>query len=248
VQETPEKTDRVLLEGPHSRRKELWLILRAMRDFIRGFRTLHFVGPCVCVFGSARFVESHPYYAIGRKLGKAISDLGFTVMTGGGPGLMEAVNRGAREAGGRSVGCNIELPTEQFPNPYLDTFVVCRYFFVRKVLLFKYSYAFVGLPGGFGTLDELFEALTLIQTGKIANFPVVLIGREYWRPLEELIGQLAKAGTISEADLKLFLVTDSIDEAIEHIRRYAVEQFGLAPRGVAPSALLGERAAGVPPS
>ena len=248
VQGTSEKTDRTLLEGPHSRRKELWLIVRAMRDFIRGFRTLHFVGPCVCVFGSARFDESHPYYAIGRKLGKAISDLGFTVMTGGGPGLMEAVNRGAREAGGRSVGCNIELPAEQFPNPYLDTFVVCRYFFVRKVLLFKYSYAFVGLPGGFGTLDELFEALTLIQTGKIANFPVVLIGRDYWRPLEELIVQFAKAGTISEADLKLFLVTDRIEEAIEHIRRYAVDQFGLAPRGVTPSTLLGERAAGLPSS
>jgi uncharacterized protein (TIGR00730 family) len=234
------KTDRVLLEGPHSRRKELWLILRAFRDFIRGFRTLHFVGPCVCVFGSARYGESHPYYAIGRQVGRAISNLGFTVMTGGGPGLMEAANRGAREAGGRSVGCNIVLPVEQSPNPYLDTIVVCRYFFVRKVLLFKYSYAFVGLPGGFGTLDELFEALTLIQTGKIDNFPVVLIGTEYWRKLEELLRHLAEVGTIAAEDLELLLITDSIDEAIEHIRLHAVEQFGLAPKGVKPSTLLGE--------
>jgi uncharacterized protein (TIGR00730 family) len=238
---SPAKTDRVLLEGPHSRSKEFWLVVRAFRDFLRGFRALHFVGPCVCVFGSARYGESHPYYAIGRDVGRAISDLGFTVMTGGGPGLMEAANRGAREAGGRSVGCNIELPLEQYPNPYLDTIVICRYFFVRKVLLFKYSYAFVGLPGGFGTLDELFEALTLIQTGKIANFPVVLIGTAYWRPLQDLLTHLASAGTISESDLKLLLVTDNIAEAIEHIRRYAVEQFGLGPKRVKPWSLLGER-------
>src|SRR5688572_6404147 len=157
--------DRVLLEGPHSRRKDLWLVLRTVRDFITGFRTLHFVGPCVTVFGSARYTESHPYYSLGRGVGTALAGMGFTVMTGGGPGLMEAANRGARDAGGRSVGCNIELPKEQAPNAYLDRSVTCRYFFVRKVLLFKYSYAFVALPGGFGTLDELTEALTLIQTG-----------------------------------------------------------------------------------
>ena len=173
--------DRVLLEGPHSRTREFWLVVRALRDFIAGFRALHFVGPCVTVFGSARFPASHPYYALGREVGAAVARVGFTVMTGGGPGLMEAANLGAREAGGRSVGCNIELPFEQAPNQYLDRSVTCRYFFVRKVLLFKYSYAFVALPGGLGTLDELCEALTLVQTGKIANFPIVLIGREYWR-------------------------------------------------------------------
>src|SRR4249919_3374075 len=173
--------ERVLLEGPHSRLKELRLVLRVAWEFILGFRTLHFVGPCVTVFGSARFDESHPYYALGREVGRGLARLGFTVMTGGGPGLMAAANRGAREAGGRSVGCNIKLPQEQAPNPFLDRWVLCRYFFVRKVLLFKYSYAFVGLPGGLGTLDELTEALTLVQTKTITNFPVVLIGAAYWR-------------------------------------------------------------------
>ena len=157
-------------------------LLRAGRDFIRGFRALHFVGPCVTVFGSARFDEHHRYYAMAREVGGALAGLGFTVMTGGGPGVMEAANRGAREAGGRSVGCNIELPFEQEPNPYLDRWVTTEYFWVRKVLLFKYSYAFIVLPGGFGTLDELTEALTLIQTRKILQFPVVLMGRDYWAP------------------------------------------------------------------
>lgn len=239
----PSSTDRILLEGPHSRRKEFWLVLRSVRDFIAGFRTLHFVGPCVTVFGSARFDESHRYYAIGREVGAGLASLGFTVMTGGGPGLMEAANRGAREAGGRSVGCNIELPMEQEPNRYLDRSVTCRYFFVRKVLLFKYSYAFVGLPGGLGTLDELCEALVLIQTGKVAHFPIVLFGTEYWRPLQDLLHHLAREGTISEADLTLLLVTDSLDEALGHIRRHAVERFGLKARKINPSTLLGERRA-----
>lgn len=234
-------TDKVLLEGPHSRRRELWLVLRALKDFITGFRTLHFVGPCVTVFGSARYGESHPHYALGRHVGASLARMGFTVMTGGGPGLMEAANRGAREAGGRSVGCNIELPTEQEPNPYLDRWVTCRYFFVRKVLLFKYSYAFVGLPGGLGTLDELFEALVLIQTGKIDNFPVVLFGTAYWRPLQDLLHHLAREGTISESDLTLLLVTDSVEDALAHIRRHAVEQFGLRLK---PSKLFRERRQG----
>ncbi|MGH9237290.1 MAG: TIGR00730 family Rossman fold protein [Vicinamibacterales bacterium] len=235
---TASRPDRVLLEGPHSRRKDLWLVLRTLRDFIAGFRTLHFVGPCVTVFGSARFTESHPYYSLGRDVGKALARMGFTVMTGGGPGLMEAANRGAREAGGRSVGCNIELPKEQAPNAYLDRSVTCRYFFVRKVLLFKYSYAFVALPGGFGTLDELMEALTLIQTGKIANFPIVLVGTAYWRPFQQLLAGLSSAGTIDPADLRLLLVTDDVIEMVHHIERHAVRRFGL----LAPTRLLGERA------
>jgi len=230
-----------MLEGPHSRRRDLWLVLRAVRDFINGFRTLHFVGPCVTVFGSARLTEASPYYAIGREVGGALAQLGFTVMTGGGPGLMAAANRGAREAGGRSVACNIELPLEQAPNPYLDTFVTCRYFFVRKVMLFKYSYAFVGLPGGIGTLDELCEALTLIQTGKIAEFPVVLIGTAFWKPFEELLQHLARAGTVSAQDLDLLLITDSVEEAMAHIRYHAIERFGLRPP-VRPWSILGERA------
>lgn len=233
--------DRILLEGPHSRRRELWLVLRAVRDFIAGFRTLHFVGPCVTVFGSARYDESHPYYALARDAGRQLSGLGFTVMTGGGPGLMEAANRGARESGGSSVGCNVRLPREQRPNAYLDRVVTCHYFFVRKVLLFKYSYAFVCLPGGFGTLDELFEALTLIQTGKVQGFPVVLLGSDYWQPLQQLITHLAAQGTIDQRDLELLLVTDSMSAAVEHIRRHAIDRFGLRPQRFTPSTLLGER-------
>ena len=221
------KTDRVLLEGPHSRRTELWLVLRALRDFISGFRALHFVGPCITVFGSARYDESHEYYALGREVGRGVAELGFTAMTGGGPGLMEAVNRGAREAGGRSVGCNIMLPKEQAPNPYLDRSVTCHYFFVRKVLLFKYSYAFIALPGGLGTLDELCEALTLIQTGKIRSFPVVLIGTSYWKPFLDLLQEMLVEGAIDESDLSLLKVTDDLDEAISHLEHHAVSAFGL---------------------
>jgi uncharacterized protein (TIGR00730 family) len=219
------------------------LILRAGRDLIRGIRALHFVGPCVTVFGSARFDEHHRYYVLGREVGAAIANIGFTVMTGGGPGVMEAANRGAQEVGGRSVGCNIELPREQYPNKYLDRWVTCRYFFVRKVLMMKYSYAFVVLPGGFGTLDELTEALTLIQTRKIEQFPIVLMGKEYWAPFLTMLQDMLTANTISADDLNLMLVTDSTADAMKHIEQYAIEQFGLqrrkAPR---PSKLLGERA------
>jgi uncharacterized protein (TIGR00730 family) len=235
-----ETDDDVLLAGPHSRRRELWLVLRAGRDFIQGFRTLHFVGPCVTVFGSARYDESHPYYNMAREVGRGLGKLGLTVMTGGGPGLMEAANRGARDVGGPSVGCNIELPQEQSPNAYLDRWVTCRYFFVRKVLLFKYSYAFVALPGGLGTLDELFEALTLIQTRKIAHFPVVLIGRQYWQPVWDLLRQLAAQRTIDAKDLGLLLVTDSVSEALQHIQQHAIERFGLRRGGVRRSKFLGE--------
>ena len=227
-----------MLEGPHSRLRELALVFRATRDFIRGFRALHFAGPCVTIFGSARFHEGHPYYDLTREVGRRVSRLGFTVMTGGGPGLMEAANRGARDAGGRSVGCNIELPHEQSPNPYLDRWVSCHYFFVRKVILFKYSYAFVAMPGGIGTLDELFEALTLIQTGKVRSFPVVLIGTEYWRSLVALLRDLKERGAITAKDLALLLVTDDLDAAMAHIEAYAVEPFGL--KRVRPSRWLGE--------
>jgi uncharacterized protein (TIGR00730 family) len=183
------------------------MLWRAVRDFLRGFRVLHFVGPCVTIFGSARFAETHTYYPIARELGQRVSRLGFTVMTGGGPGLMEAANRGARDVGGRSVGCNIELPHEQEPNRYLDRYVTCHYFFVRKVLLFKYSYSFVALPGGLGTLDELCEALTLIQTRKIQNYPVVLLGVEYWSPFIALLQEMVRDGAVSPNDLDLVKVT-----------------------------------------
>ena len=233
--------DQVLLEGPQSRRLDLSLVLRSVRDFVGGFRALHFVGPCVTVFGSARFREGHEYYDLGRRVGGALSGLGFTVMTGGGPGLMEAANRGAREAGGRSVACTIKLPSEEKPNRYLDHSVTVRYFFVRKVLLFKYSYAFVALPGGFGTMDELFEALTLVQTKKIRSFPIVLMGTHYWKRLLHLIQNMVDEGAIDPGELDTWLATDDLDEALRHIRKYAVEEFGLRrKRRPRPSRLLGE--------
>ncbi|MFM9997010.1 MAG: TIGR00730 family Rossman fold protein [Phycisphaerales bacterium] len=211
------------LEGPRRRLSEFARACRIFAECIKGFRALHFVGPCVTVFGSARFKDDHPYYALAREMGSRISKLGFTVMTGGGPGIMEAANRGARDAEGPSIGCNIQLPMEQKPNPYLDKFVEFRYFFVRKVMLVKYSYAFVVMPGGFGTLDELFEALTLVQTGKIRQFPVILMGRDFWKPLLEFLEQrLLAAGTIGREDLDLLTVTDSPDEAVAAIARCQV--------------------------
>lgn len=207
------------LEGPRARGAELLRTGRIAMEFIKGFRALHFVGPCVTVFGSARFAPGHVYYELAREVGRRVAQLGFTTMTGGGPGVMEGANRGAKEAGGRSIGCNIVLPMEQKENPYLDRFVTFRYFFVRKVMLVKYSYAFVVLPGGFGTLDELFEALTLVQTGKIHQFPVVLMGTEYWKPLIEFVrGTLVARGTIDARDVTLLTVTDSPDEAQDALR------------------------------
>src|SRR5437762_12934390 len=184
-----EPEDEIFLEGPRSRFAEFFTLLRVMRDFLRGFRTLHFVGPCVTVFGSARIKSDDLHYELARKMGAAIARLGFTVMTGGGPGIMEAANRGAKEVGGRSVGCNIELPFEQVSNMYLDRCIRLHYFFVRKALLIKYSYAFVVMHGGVGTLDELFEALPLIQIGNIRNFPVVIMGTGYWTQLTAFIDQ-----------------------------------------------------------
>jgi uncharacterized protein (TIGR00730 family) len=210
-----------------------------MGEFLRGFRTLHFVGPCVTVFGSARFPEDHPYYKLTRKVGAQLAQMGFTVMTGGGPGLMEAASRGAKEAGGYTVGCNIVLPEEQKLNPYLDRAVAFDHFFGRKVMLVKYSYAFVVMPGGLGTMDELFEALTLIQTKKIENFPVVLMGIEYYRPLMGVLVKMVRAGTIANTDLDLLLLTDSVEEAMRHVEQHAVKPFGLekAPQK---SAILAE--------
>ncbi len=234
--------DRVLLEGPQPRWRELILVARALRDFVSGFRSLAFVGPCVTVFGSARFTEGHEYYDLGRRVGRAVSELGFTVMTGGGPGLMEAANRGARDAGGGSVGCNILLGAEEAPNPYLDRWVTVKYFFVRKVLLFKYSYAFVALPGGFGTMDELFEALTLVQTKKIHSFPIVLMGTDYWKRLLHLVRNMVDEGAIEPGEIETWLTTDDVDEAMAHIRRYAIDEFGLQTRRPPrPHRILGER-------
>lgn len=218
------------LEGPQSRWQEFKFTLKIVREFIKGFRALHFVGPCVTVFGSARFAEGHEYYKLTQKIGSEIAKLGFTVMTGGGPGLMEAANRGAREVGGRTVGCNIFLPHEQKQNPYLDKWVVIRYFFVRKTLLLKYSYAFIVMPGGFGTMDEYFEAITLIQTKKISEFPVIIFCRDFHNSLLKHIEQMKNSGTITAEDEKLFFVTDNIEDAIKILREKSIIKFKLKPR------------------
>jgi len=213
--------ERNLLEHAKiSQRIEYESALRIFREFLRGFRRLRRLGPCVTVFGSARFEEDHRYYQLAREMGRRISQAGYTVMTGGGPGIMEAANRGARDVGGHSAGCSIRLPEEQEPNPYLDRFVEFDHFFVRKVMLVRYSKAFVVMPGGFGTLDEVFETATLIQTGKIENFPIVAIGSDYWGHLAEFAQQaLIRNETISPEDLDLVSITDSLDEAMEIIQR-----------------------------
>jgi len=224
----PNDSERLFLEGPHERWWELWRVLRIGWEFLRGFRKLHFIGPCVTVFGSARVLEDHPHYALARNVGAGLARAGFTVMTGGGPGVMEAANRGAHEAGGVSIGCNIDLPDEQSPNRYVDWFLQFHYFFVRKVMLVKYSYAFVVLPGGFGTLDEVFETATLIQTGKIRDFPIVLMGVEFWAPLLDFLHRsLLADGKIRQQDLDRLTLTDSPEEAVAIISDAAVGRFGL---------------------
>jgi uncharacterized protein (TIGR00730 family) len=221
------KSEIKFLSGPQSRLKEFFFTISIVRQFIKGFRALHFIGPCITVFGSARFGEDHEYYKLTRKASAEFAKLGFTIMTGGGPGIMEAANRGAKDVGGRSVGCNIQLPREQKHNPYLDRWVEIKHFFVRKVLLVKYSFAFVVMPGGFGTLDEYFEAITLIQTQKIGDFPVIIFCKDFHQKLIEHTHIMRKEGTVSEADLSLFLVTDSIEEAVELIKEESIKRHGL---------------------
>ncbi len=214
----PKGAEHSLLKGPRLRRQELWTAIKIFFEFIRGFRSLHFIGPCVTVFGSARFDEDHEYYKLAQEVGRKLAKAGLGVMTGGGPGIMEAANRGAREGGGLSLGCNIELPMEQHPNPYLDRFVDFEYFFVRKVMLVKYSDAFIVMPGGFGTLDEVFETWVLIQTKKIERFPIIIMGREFWEPMREFIDKsLIGGGTISAEDLDLIHLTDDPDEVVQII-------------------------------
>ncbi|WP_257670066.1 LOG family protein [Parapedobacter tibetensis] len=213
--------ERKFLNGARARWKEFKYVGGVVMQFLKGFRNLHFIGPCVTVFGSARFKEDHPYYELAREVSAEIAKLGFTVMTGGGPGIMEAANRGAKEAGGLSVGCNILLPHEQKHNPYLDRYVTMEYFFVRKELLRKYSFAFVVLPGGFGTLDEFFETLTLIQTGKIDRFPIVVMGVGYHQEIIAHVQRMMDEETISPDDMDLLLFTDSVEEVMAHIRKHA---------------------------
>lgn len=208
------------LRGPGLWAEDFRRGLRIFRECLRGFRHFRGVSNCVTVFGSARFDEGHPYYEQAREVGRRVAGEGLPVMTGGGPGLMEAANRGAKEGGGLSLGCNIELPMEQKPNPYLDRWVEFHYFFVRKMMLVRYSTAFVVMPGGFGTLDEVFETAVLMQTGKIESFPVILMGTDYWGPLMSFVREtMLPARTISEADPGLLTLTDDAGEALDVIRR-----------------------------
>jgi uncharacterized protein (TIGR00730 family) len=195
-----------------------WRALRILAEFVEGFDAMAAVGPAVTVFGSARTDPDSSDYQLARTIGRRLAEAGYAVITGGGPGVMEAANRGCREAGGLSVGCNIELPEEQGLNPYVDLGVEFRYFFVRKVMFVKYADAFVIMPGGFGTLDELFEALTLIQTEKVRHFPVILVGTDYWRGLLAWVRETPIArGAVSPGDLDLLMLTDDPDEIVRII-------------------------------
>ncbi len=212
--------EKKFLEGAREDPEELASAARVFLEFVRGFQALGSLGECVTVFGSARFNERHRYYKLARQLGKRLAQEGYTVMTGGGPGIMEAANRGAKDGEGLSIGCNIQLPHEQKLNPYLDRFVEFEHFFVRKVMLVKYSKAFIVMPGGFGTLDEVFETLTLMQTNKIESFPIVAMGRDFWKGLRSfMLSAMVKGGTVSASDLDFIQITDSVDEAIAIIRQ-----------------------------
>lgn len=222
--------EHVYLEGPKSRGYELKFAWRVFWELIEAIRTLHFVGPCITVFGSARFNEDHEYYICAREFGKRIAELGFTTLTGGGPGIMEAANRGAYENKGRSVGCNIKLPFEQSHNQYMHKWMTFDFFFTRKTMLIKYSYAFIIMPGGFGTMDELFETLTLIQTKTIDGFPIVVFGKEFYNDLMDAMHHMATKKTISEEDMSLVLLTDDVGEAMDHIRKYIQTNYQVKPR------------------
>lgn len=227
---TNKRIDLSFLEGPRNRWQELRSVASIANEFIYGFRKLHFVGPCVTFFGSARFKEDHPYYEAARELARRVGQIGFTIMTGGGPGIMEAANRGARDVRARSVGCNIVLPMEQYANPYLDVSLTFERFFVRKVLLLKYSVAFVVMPGGAGTMDELFETITLIQTGKVRNFPILLYGKEYWAPMLHQIDHMVAEGTIGRKELEFVFVADTVEEATELLQERLVVMWQEARR------------------
>ncbi len=200
-----------------------WQIFKIMAEFVEGFEKMAKIGPCVSIFGSARTPQESKYYNIAEETARLLTEHGYGVISGGGPGIMEAANKGAYEAGGKSVGLNIELPFEQFHNKYIDRdkLMEFNYFFVRKVMFMKYSQGFIVLPGGFGTMDEMFEAITLIQTGKIARFPIVLVGREYWSGLLDWVeNHMLDAKNISADDLTLYRVVDTAEEAVEHIFRF----------------------------
>jgi uncharacterized protein (TIGR00730 family) len=228
--ETTVALERKFLRGRQKRPEELESAVRYFLEFLMGFESLDVTGPAVTVFGSARFPENNRYYQLAREVGRCLARAGYAVITGGGPGIMEAANRGAKEAGGLSLGCNITLRQDQKANDYLDEFVQFDHFFVRKVMLVKYSSAFIVLPGGFGTLDEVFETLTLIQTCTIEQFPVILMGSEFWsRMLAFFDESLLAEKTIDPADLELFHITDSPEEAVGIVLRSDQSAEGCCP-------------------
>jgi uncharacterized protein (TIGR00730 family) len=211
--------EKLFLSGRRNRGEDLESAVRFFLEFLHGFESFDFNGPCVTIFGSARFQERHRYYELARELGRALANAGYAVMTGGGPGIMEAANRGAKEGGGLSLGCNIKLPFEQEPNPYLDKFIEFEHFFVRKVMLVKYSTAFVVMPGGFGTLDEAFEVITLAQTGKLERFPVVGMVKSFWDHLRRFMHDTMLAeGTIGAEDIDLLHGANTVEDAVHIIR------------------------------
>jgi uncharacterized protein (TIGR00730 family) len=211
-----EGAEKAFLSGRRNREQDLESAVTFFLEFLRGFESFDLERKCITVFGSARFKEDHPYYCLARDLGSALAKAGFAVMTGGGPGIMEAANRGAKEAGGVSLGCNIKLPYEQQPNPYLDQFIEFEHFFIRKVMLIKYSTAFVVMPGGFGTLDEAFEVSTLVQTGKLEEFPIIGMGGNFWDHLRKFgHDTMLLEGVIDEGELDLIIRADSVEEAME---------------------------------
>lgn len=229
----PEVAEDQFLRGPGKNLRDLRQAFHVFREFKRGFRLFSSLPPAVTIFGSARFGEGTESYGLARTIARRLAAVGFAIMTGGGPGIMEAANRGAREAGGQSVGCNIALPNEQDPNPYVDLWIEFDHFFVRKVMLVKYSCAFIAMPGGFGTLDELFETATLVQTGKVQDFPMIMMGVEYWTPLRDALAQsLLRHGAIADGDLDRLVLTDDVEDVVHCIRECARRRFGL---DIAPS-------------
>jgi uncharacterized protein (TIGR00730 family) len=214
--EQVEGAEKLFLSGRRNRGADLESAIRFFLEFLQGFESFDFDQPCVTVFGSARFGPGHRYYELAREIGAALAGAGFAVMTGGGPGIMEAANRGAKEAGGLSLACNIHLPREQKPNVYLDKFIHFEHFFARKVMLVKYSSAFVVMPGGFGTLDEAFELATLIQNDKIERFPLIVVGRDFWGDLLQFIQTtLVEQGTVTAAEFQLIQLADTAEEVLQ---------------------------------
>jgi len=214
-----EGAEKAFLAGPRAREADLESAVRIFLEFLRAFESFEFAQPCVTVFGSARFQEGHRYYDLAREVGAELAKAGYAVMTGGGSGIMEAANRGAREAGGLSIGCNITLPREQKPNKYLDRFIQLDHFFVRKVMLVKYSSAFVVMPGGFGTLDEAFEIATLMQTNKLEHFPLVAVGSDFWAELIDFARDtLVREGTLSPEEARFIHIVDTASDVVRLVR------------------------------